>query len=117
MKSKIDVAVLGDRIVQRRNQMGMTQSELARCIGIARGQMWKYETGTSSPTADVLMKLSQALAISVDWLLGIEATEWQPEASVPPGELDETEREIVEVLRLKSPERRKAMLEIVRLAQ
>lgn len=48
----------------------MTQSELAKKIGITTSSIGMYETGTRKPSYEVLYKLSEALEVSIDFLLG-----------------------------------------------
>ena len=48
MKRKIDKqAILGLRIMQRRKQLGINQSELAEQIGLSEHQISNIETGRS----------------------------------------------------------------------
>lgn len=48
---------LGSRIQELRKQIGHTQSQLAKKIGISHTQMARYEIKSVQPPADVLKKL------------------------------------------------------------
>ena len=62
-------AVLGDRIRRRRRELGLSQSALGGKLGITFQQVQKYENGTNRVSATMLLKLSDALALSVTELL------------------------------------------------
>lgn len=49
---------------------GLTQAELGIQAGIAAASVSHFETGQRSPSLDSLVKLADALAVSVDVLLG-----------------------------------------------
>src|SRR5450432_2357196 len=62
-------AVLGDRIRRRRRELGLSQSALGGRLGITFQQVQKYENGTNRVSATMLLKLSDALALSVTDIL------------------------------------------------
>ena len=62
-------ALLGDRIRRRRRELGLSQSALGTRLGITFQQVQKYENGTNRVSATMLMKLADALALSVTDLL------------------------------------------------
>lgn len=94
--------------------MEMSQEELAHLIGSSQKQISKYETGTNSPTADVLNALADALDTTADYLLGRADNPEKPLRGS--SDLSEIEREAVKILRSKRPEDRKRVVEIMRLA-
>jgi transcriptional regulator with XRE-family HTH domain len=53
-----------ERLATLRNERGMTQGTLAEHVGVHVSQLRRYEAGSSSPTLDVLRKLSIALSVS-----------------------------------------------------
>ena len=61
------------RLRHRREDKRLTQSELAKMIGINNVSMSHYESGTRRPNYEVLVSLSKALETSVDYLLGIDS--------------------------------------------
>jgi len=61
----------GKRLRQARDLRGLSQSELAEIAKIPVATISHFETGVrGSASADNLVKLANALAVSVDYLLG-----------------------------------------------
>lgn len=58
-----------ERIKELRKSKGISQSELARLIGINQTQYNRYETGRTKIPSDVLLRIAQELGASVDYLL------------------------------------------------
>ena len=52
---------IGDRIRRRRTQLGLTQEQLARTIGVSYQQIQKYETGACRSTTALTRAASAAL--------------------------------------------------------
>ncbi|MBQ8255080.1 MAG: helix-turn-helix transcriptional regulator [Clostridia bacterium] len=65
----------GNRLRQLRKNRKLTQKELANLIGVKNSVISFYEVGDRTPSLDVLVKLSKALHVSTDVLLGIEKSE------------------------------------------
>lgn len=62
---------VGDEVKKRRQQIPLTQAELARQAGITKGYMSQIEAGNAPrPSGDVLYRLAQALGVTVADLLG-----------------------------------------------
>jgi transcriptional regulator with XRE-family HTH domain len=53
-----------------RKSKSMTQKELAQALGISRATVAKYEAGLRTPNMDMIMKLSDVLGCTTDYLLG-----------------------------------------------
>ena len=66
------MSVLSDRLRQLRGES--SQVEMAKQLGIQRTQWIKYETGETSPGAEILTRICRVHACSADWLLGLEET-------------------------------------------
>lgn len=63
--------LFGTRVKQAREARGLTQAELAKGAGLTSIQISHIETGTKpSASAATLVKLANALTVSVDFLLG-----------------------------------------------
>lgn len=60
---------VSNRIKELRSKNNLTQSELAERVGLTYIQIGRYEKGKSSPSADVLQKLADALNTSTDFLM------------------------------------------------
>jgi transcriptional regulator with XRE-family HTH domain len=65
---------LGERIKQRRLQLGWTQEKLAATAKISAGFLSDLETGKRTVGADNLLELSHALGVSLDFLMKGDST-------------------------------------------
>lgn len=61
--------MLGARIAALRRAAGWNQAELAQRLGISPSAVGMYEQGRREPSADMLVRLSRVLGVSVDYLL------------------------------------------------
>lgn len=64
-----DVATLGDRLARARDAAGMSQSQLARRLGVKAATVRNWETDRSEPRANRLQMLSGLLGVSFVWLM------------------------------------------------
>jgi transcriptional regulator with XRE-family HTH domain len=58
------------RIKELRAEIGLTQKELAEKIGSTSKSIWAYENKVAIPPLDVLAKLADTFACSIDYLSG-----------------------------------------------
>jgi len=65
----LDIA-LGSRIRLRRRELGFSQEQLAREVGITFQQVQKYEHGTNRVSFSRLVEIAQALHCSVSDIVG-----------------------------------------------
>ena len=63
---------IGERIKRLRISKKMTQSALAKELGVSTSTVGMYERGQRSPDNEMLVKLSKAFSTSVDSLLGLK---------------------------------------------
>jgi transcriptional regulator with XRE-family HTH domain len=74
----LDLArVVGENLRRLRTKRGLSLQRLSRASGVSRAMLSQVELGRSSPTVNVVWKISQALAVSVTTLL-TDARESQP---------------------------------------
>ena len=66
---------LSNRLKERREQLGLTQSEVASLLGITPGAVGNYENGVSTPKADILFKVFDALKCDANYLFQDEMNE------------------------------------------
>jgi len=59
----------GERLQRLRIEKKLSQSELAKLVGMHPNQIGRYERGTSQPTAEKIKKLCEVLGVSHDYLL------------------------------------------------
>ena len=60
-----------ERLKQLRENMKISQRELARQTGISSAMISLYEANKKTPTIDVLIKLAKFFEVSADYLLGL----------------------------------------------
>lgn len=67
----MDRKEIGRRIQKSRNEAGYTQEELSENVGLSPGFIAAIERGAKMPGLENLIRIAEALNVSVDWLLGI----------------------------------------------
>lgn len=83
---------IGLRIKQIRENIGMSQRELANMLGISVSRMSNWEQGINRPDADMIGALCSALEVSPSELLNVRLTD---------EEFTGEERQIVKAYRSK----------------
>lgn len=66
--------MVGKRLKEVRIKRGFSQQALGDIIGVTKVSICGYENGTRVPTIDNLIKLSNTLDVSIDYLLGREVS-------------------------------------------
>lgn len=61
--------IFADKIIQLRKERNWSQEELASQLGVSRQSISKWESGSSLPDLDKIIKLSQIFDVSTDYLL------------------------------------------------
>ena len=79
---------LSNRLKERREQLGLTQSEVASLLGITPGAVGNYENGVSTPKADILFKVFDALKCDANYLLQDGMNERSQEDTATPLEME-----------------------------
>lgn len=64
-----------DIIKTLRESVGVSQSALAKKIGVTRAAVNAWEMGLSVPTAQYIVELAQFFHVSADYILGLEKKE------------------------------------------
>lgn len=59
-----------ERLVKLRTDKGLSQYDLAKALGLSRGQLSNYELGTRQPDNATLIKIANFFDVSTDYLLG-----------------------------------------------
>jgi len=81
---------IGNRIVQKRKELGLSQEALGEQLGVSRQAIYKWESDSTLPEIEKLVSLSRIFDVSVGWLLGVEDT-----PSAGSSELNETQMKMV----------------------
>lgn len=67
--------MIGNRIKEIREKTGLTQTELAKKLGLTRSGVNAWEMGVSIPSAQYLIGLANMFNVSTDYLLGLDQKE------------------------------------------
>lgn len=63
---------VGQRIAQKRKELGLSQEALGEQLGVSRQAIYKWESDATLPEIEKLIALSRIFAVPVGWLLGVE---------------------------------------------
>jgi transcriptional regulator with XRE-family HTH domain len=69
-----ELFLLAEKIKLLREGAGLTQSDLARQMGLTRSSVNAWEMGLSVPSTQYVVELAKAFHVSTDYLLGMEGT-------------------------------------------
>jgi transcriptional regulator with XRE-family HTH domain len=61
---------LGEHIILLRKQKGLSQAALGKEIGTSGVIIGRYERNIMIPSIEVIMKISDSLGVSIDYLVG-----------------------------------------------
>ena len=73
----------GDRLKEKREELGITQPQLAEMLGVSKGAIGNYETGLNSPRAAMLYKIFDVLHCDANFLFQDEMKEIEENESPP----------------------------------
>ncbi len=90
---------LGQRIRQRRKQIGLSQSKLSKAAGVSDSSISLWESDTTAPRGENLHKLAAILQCSPTWILFGDEDK-TPESPLPPGTQSQLTEEELELLQL-----------------
>ena len=63
---------IGQRIAQKRKELGLSQEGLGERLGVSRQAIYKWESDAALPEIEKLVKLGREFGVPVGWLLGEE---------------------------------------------
>ena len=90
---EVPAMTVGQRIAQKRKELGLSQEALGEQLGVSRQSIYKWESDTVLPEVEKLIALSRMFSVSVGWLLGEEDAETGEEGPAP--ELTDTQLAMV----------------------
>ncbi|EHT01491.1 helix-turn-helix domain-containing protein [Klebsiella oxytoca] len=107
---------LGQRILQRRKEIKMTQRELGKAAGVSYATISLWESDNTEPTGKNLHALSRALQCTPTWILfgDSDQTPGDPLALIEQDKLSDDERELVDLYRSLPESEQAAQLETLR---
>lgn len=77
-----------ERLIQLRQEQGLSQSGLAEALGVSRQAVSRWETGAAMPSAENLFCLSRLYGVPMDELIRGEEAEPEQKAEPPAGTQD-----------------------------
>lgn len=83
---------IGNRIRKYREELGISQKQLAEQLGVSNGRVSNWEQGINRPDADMLAEICYVLKVSPSSLLGVKLSK---------EELSDTEWKIIQAYREK----------------
>lgn len=97
---------IGSRIKQRREELGLTQPQLAKMIGVSKGSIGNYESEISCPNENILIKLFSALDCDANYLYYDDITKSEEQ-------LDSKEKSLIKKYRTLDPYGKKAVTSVL----
>ena len=97
--------VIGARLREERNRLGLTQPELAARAGVGKQAQLRYEAGERNPDTVYLAALAHAGADVLYIVTGQRSQALPPEATLP-----QDERALLDAYRACSPEARRNLI-------
>lgn len=73
---------IGERLRRRRIELGLTQEQVGRIVGVSYQQIQKFERGANRVSAARLVLMAERLRTDIHWLCGI--TDFHPVTAGPP---------------------------------
>lgn len=110
--------MFAEMIKSLRAEKGLSQSQLAKEVGVSTGNIGDWEIGRSKPGYVALVALSRYFGVPSDYLLGLtgDRNQKKGEPLVCDGEpLSEAEADLVAMYRLISAEDRKTIFDLTTL--
>lgn len=116
MESELLLKSLGEVTRAARERLGLTQSQVARQIGLSPNVYGRIERGHMMPAVPTLRKLALVLGISADVLLSVSRADVAEsvEGPVPENDLPPELRQTVRMLRGWSPGKVKLLNRILK---
>lgn len=65
-------SVLATNIFELRRELGLSQQELAKRVGVSQKAIDFWEKGINEPKASYIISLAKAFDVSADYLLGMD---------------------------------------------
>lgn len=84
------ILFIAERIKTLREKAGLTQTQLAKRLGISRSTVNSWEMSLSTPSSIYLVELSRIFGVSTDYLLSLD-----DRVKIDISDLNEQEQEII----------------------
>ncbi|HBW3346620.1 helix-turn-helix domain-containing protein [Klebsiella pneumoniae] len=105
----------GSRLLQRRKQLQLSQTALAKLVGVAHVTISQWEREETQPAGKRLFALSQALKCTPTWLMFGDENQTPPEPVANEDiQLTDTHRELIQLFDALPASEQDAQLEEMR---
>lgn len=64
--------MLGQRILEMRMEMGWSQVDLAKRLGVAKQTISNWENENIQPSIEMLVRVAKLFGVTTDYLLGLD---------------------------------------------
>ena len=108
--SKNEIMTFGERLAFLRKGRRFTQEQLAKLIGVAKSTVAGYELNKREPNLETIKKITSALDVTENYLLGTEEVSKVAASSLEEIELIETYRNLNQIGKAKALEFMEDML-------
>ena len=108
------MSTVGDRILQRRKELNLTQEEVAKRMGYkSKSTINKIEMGINDIPQGKIVKFAEVLSTTPSYLMG-----WEEEEKKTPEEprLNEGEKMLLELFRQVPEEKQQLVLQMIEVA-
>lgn len=103
----------GQRVAQKRKELGLSQEALGEKLGVSRQSIYKWESDSALPEVEKLVALSRLFGVSVGWLLGVEKEPSPAETTLTEAQLNMVEEIAARYARKpRLSERRRAVVKL-----
>jgi transcriptional regulator with XRE-family HTH domain len=107
------MSTVGNRILQRRKDLDLTQEELARRMGYkSKSTINKIEMGINDIPQSKIMKFAEVLATTPSFLMGWDEEDDSPEEP----KLTEGEKILLDLFRRVPEDKQELVLQMIRVA-
>ena len=109
------MSTVGEKILQRRKELGLTQEELAKMMGYkSKSTINKIEMGINDIPQSKIIRFAEALCTTPSYLMGWEEDEEKNAPEEP--RLSEGEKKLVELFRLVPEDKQQLVLQMIEIA-
>lgn len=107
---------LGQRIRQRRKQIGLSQNKLSKAAGVSDSSISLWESDTTAPRGENLHKLAAILQCSPTWILfgDEDKTPEEPLSPSDQQQMTDEERELLHLFRSLPESEQQAQMQNLR---
>ncbi len=64
--------IISKRLIELRKELGLSQTKLAKELGVSQDTISLWERNKSYPDAEMIIKLAKFYKVSSDYILGLE---------------------------------------------